>query len=250
MDGCVYIPVGAVARNNRALPRLARVAAVAAAFLAAASGAAAETVYFNDFETESVGSEWTAFALDTTPLDSRTFLGQFGNETVGLHLDNLPEHEALRLSFDLYIIGSWDGNTQPGPDEWGVRVVDGITLLHTTFAVSSPDSGRTQNFPHWIDGASHAQRTGANESNTLGYTWSNDLRPIAVQTDAVWHIEIVFAHIGDSIDLEFFARGLQPLEDEAWGIDNVRVDASLIPAPGALGLAMTALGLAARRRRR
>lgn len=248
MDGGVYIPVDIASRVG---PSRATKGILAAAILAAAASvAAADTVYFNDFESESAGSEWTAFALDTTPHDSRTFLGQFGNETVGLHLDNLPEHEALRLSFDLYIIGSWDGDTMPGPDEWGVRIADGMTLLHTTFAVSSPNSGRTQNFPHWVGGASHAQRTGAVESNALGYTWSNDARPIPVQTDAVWHIEIVFAHLGDSIDFEFFARGLQPLEDEAWGLDNVRVDASVIPAPGALGLAMGAMGLAARRRRR
>lgn len=216
----------------------------------ATAAASADTVYFNDFETESSGSEWTAYALDTTPVESRTFLGQFGNESVGLHIDNLPEHEALRLSFDLYIIGSWDGDTIPGPDEWGVRVVDGMTLLHTTFAVSSPNSGRTQSFPNWIGDASHPQRTGAEESNTMGYWWSNDVRPVPVQTDAVWHLSIVFPYVGDAIDFEFFGRGLQPMGDESWGLDNVRVEASVIPAPGAFGIALSGLGLAARRRRR
>lgn len=247
MDGGVSIPVGASRRF-----RFSRASVTAATILAAAvaANASAETVYYNDFETESSGSEWTSYALSTTPLEKRTFLGQFGNETVGLSLTDLPEHEALRITFDLYIIGSWDGNTMPGPDEWGLRVAGGMTLLHTTFAVSSPDSGRTQNFPNWIDGPSHAQRTGALESNTMGYTWSNDARPIPVQTDAVWRLSIVFPHVGDSVGFEFFARGLQTLDDEAWGIDNVRVEASVIPAPGAMGLAIGAMGLAARRRRR
>jgi hypothetical protein len=248
MDGCVSIPVNVSSRVRFSRASLTAVAIFAAAVSAAT--ASADTVYFNDFETEGSGSEWTSFALSTTPVESRTFLGQFGNETVGLQLGDLPEHEALRLTFDLYIIGSWDGNTQPGPDEWGVRLENGLPLLHTTFAVSSPNSGRTQNFPNWIGDASHPQRTGAAESNTMGYTWSNDVRPVPVQTDAVWHLSIIFPHAGDAVGFQFFAQGLQPLEDEAWGIDNVRVEASVIPAPGALGLAMTTLGFAARRRRR
>lgn len=250
MDGGVSIPVGAISRRVRFSRASLTAAALCAAAVFTAASASADTVYFNDFEAESSGSEWTSYAIDTTPNESRGFLGQFGNETVGLHLTDLPEHEALRLTFDLYIIGSWDGNTQPGPDIWGVRVTDGMTLLHTTFAVSSPNSGRTQNYPYWTDGPSVPQRTGAAESNTMGYTWSNDVRPIPVQTDAVWHMSIIFPHTGDAVGFQFYTQGLQPLEDEAWGIDNVRVEASVIPAPGAMGLAMSALGFAARRRRR
>lgn len=249
MDGGVSIPSRASSRPVR----FSRVHLAAAALLAVAvagSAASADTVYFNDFEAESAGAEWTSYALQSTPVESRTFLGQFGNENVGLQLTDLPEHEALRLSFDLYIIGSWDGNTLPGPDEWGVRLANGLPLLHTTFCVSSPNSGRTQNFPEWVGGGSHPQRTGADESNTLGYWWSNDARPVPVQTDAVWHLSIVFPHVGNDVDFEFFARGLQPLEDEAWGLDNVRVEASVIPAPGAMSLGLGALGFAARRRRR
>ncbi len=249
MDGCVSIPNSASSRTVR-YSRVGLSAAALVAVAIAASAASADTVYFNDFEAESAGNEWTSYALQSTPVESRTFLGKFGNENVGLHLENLPEHEALRLSFDLYIIGSWDGNTQPGPDEWGVRLANGLPLLHTTFCVSSPNSGRTQNFPEWVGGGSHEQRTGADESNSLGYWWSNDVRPVPVQTDAVWHLSIVFPHLGSDVDLNFFGRGLQPLEDEAWGLDNVRVEASIIPAPGAMGLGIAALGLTARRRRR
>jgi MYXO-CTERM domain-containing protein len=238
--------------STRARARI-RVLAAAGTLALAATGALADVVYFNDFETEDLANEWSAFAQETTPLQARTFLGRFGNQTVSLTLSALPETPTLRLSFDLYIIGSWDGNTMPGPDEWGVGVRNGPMLLHTTFAVSSPTSTRTQNFPDWIGdsplaGTSHAQRTGAVESNTLGYTWSNDRLPIPVATDAIWRLSFDVPNPGEAITFDFFGRGLQPIDDEAWGLDNVRVES--VPTPGAAALLGVAGVLASRRRRR
>ena len=38
----------------------------------------------------------------------------------------------------------------------------------------------------------------------------------------------VFDHTGDTLELSFYGRGLQSLDDESWGIDNLRV--YLLPA--------------------
>jgi len=65
--------------------------------------------YFNNFEG-AVGSEWSNTSTDITPVKARRFLGQFGNETVSLALAGLPSHEYLTVSFDLFLIRSWDGN--------------------------------------------------------------------------------------------------------------------------------------------
>ena len=43
--------------------------------------------------------------------------------------------------------------------------------------------------------------------------------------------------------------GLQDINDESWGLDNVSVATNAVPAPGALALAGVGLGLLARRRR-
>src|SRR5262249_18875923 len=67
-------------------------------------------VYSNDFEGE-VGSEWSSTATDVTPIGARHFLGQFGsNESVSLSLKNLPPHQHVRITFDLFMILTWDGN--------------------------------------------------------------------------------------------------------------------------------------------
>jgi hypothetical protein len=66
-------------------------------------------VYGNDFEG-TVGPEWSKTSVDVTP-GGRHFLGQFGNDTLTLTLACLPAHVQATLSFDLYVIRSWDGNT-------------------------------------------------------------------------------------------------------------------------------------------
>jgi len=91
--------------------------------------------YANDFQG-SVGPEWSVIRTTTTPLGARTFLGQFGSEAVILTVNNVRPHTVLRVEFDLFIIGSWDGNyARPGagPDVWDLSVQDGATFLHTTF---------------------------------------------------------------------------------------------------------------------
>ena len=77
-----------------------------------------EAVYVSDFEGE-VGGEWSDQKTDVTPVGARRFLGQFGNKTVTLTLSNLPSHGEVHLSFDLFIIRSWDGDAVPVPE--GVR---------------------------------------------------------------------------------------------------------------------------------
>lgn len=106
----------------------------------APAGAAWITVYNNDFQT-SVGSEWsssgTPIHIEATPLPSdgsRRFLGQFGNDVVSLSLPALPPHNQGRISFDLYVILSWDGNqTVCGPDICDLSIAGGPNIIHTTF---------------------------------------------------------------------------------------------------------------------
>ena len=89
-------------------------------------------VYSNDFEG-GVGAEWSSAMTETTPVGSRGFLGRFDNATITLTLA-LPTHTGVTVSFDLFILQSWDGNdTEFGPDIWELMVDGGPTLVHTTF---------------------------------------------------------------------------------------------------------------------
>jgi len=126
-------------------------------------------IYFNDFEG-AIGPEWSTTATASTVSNSgatrlTTFLGRFSNTTATLAFTNLASHKYILVSFDLFVIQSWDGDdTYPGvgPDKWKLSVSSGPTLLDATF---SNVSYVTQNYPN----PGSAYGTGATEVNTLGY---------------------------------------------------------------------------------
>ncbi len=212
--------------------------------------AAQVQVYFNDFEGAPPGAEWSSSATDVTPgtvaHPSDMFLGQFGNETVTLTLDHLPAHTHVVLSFDVYVIRSWDGNAEggaPGPDQW--RITAGALDFNTTF---SNWLGAYQSFPDpYIDPGQHGDyppRTGAAEIDTLGYQFYYEGQWL--DQDSVYHLSYQFDHSASALMCSFTASGLQTLDDESWGLDNVTVE---VPEPATLSLlAFAGLAMALRRK--
>ena len=209
-------------------------------------------LYQNDFGS-SIGPEWTTtgsngVGIDVTP-SGQHFLGQsvinnpfpnfgFSNETVLLTLGSLVPHSALILSFDLYVIQSWDGNGESEPpfgqfgiDIFNLNVDNNALLLDTTFrnvpfpSQSFPDTytGDYNTTPH------NDPRTGAVANNTLGY-------PVDFPHfgDAIYHFEFPFSNADSTVQLSFSGIGLQEVWDESWGLDNVRVN--IVPEPSTLML--------------
>lgn len=198
----------------------------------------ADVVSFSDFEGDA-GMEWSHTRRSTVPngrYPGRGFLGNFGctdyQETeapqaddcraadlVTLRLAGLPAHDEVTITFDLYVIGSWDGNggaaRRFAPDLFNLSVAGGPTLLNTTFAVhpfvlyqSYPDQYPT-------DGStppSNARHTGAIAIDLLGY-----------EMDAVYRLTFTFAHSAPTVTFSFTAPALEPLGNESWGLDNVEV---------------------------
>ena len=149
------------------------------------SSAQAQTVYFEDFEQGHVGSEWSKTSTDITPKGQERFLGQFGksnnqswvvgngqlwpvsnNQNVTLTLTDLLPHSEVKLSFDLYIIGGWDGDVSEwyGPDIWTLSVRGGETLLRTSFA----NVRDRQSYPGMYPGDLFPRQTEAAETNVFG----------------------------------------------------------------------------------
>lgn len=216
---------------------------------------AAELVYHNDFEG-AVGTEWSSTATDMTPVGARRFLGQFSNNAVGLTLANLPSHTDVTVSLDLFIISSWDGNCEVnlhgghcGPDIWNLDVRGGPSLLHTTFSniIDMPVGwSQSQAYPGSFPTSDYPAKTGAAESNTLGY-----MSMIGLYGDSVYTLSFTVPHIEDSVTFDFSAEGLQGIEDESWGLDNVSVSVTPVPEPSGLLVLMCGLGgLGLARRRR
>jgi len=183
-------------------------------------------VYQHDFETE-VGAEWDCADIhqEVTP-SGRGFLGEFGNQMVCLNLQYLPIHEQVTLVFDVYIIGSWNGNqveaggSAPldsgaivGPDLWSLKA-DGSSLLVTSF---SNWLGHQQAYPGAYPGGNYPRFTQAAEVNTLGYL------TLGFPMDSVYHLAFTFFHTASDLELDFEGLVVPSLLEESWGLDNIVV---------------------------
>jgi hypothetical protein len=177
-------------------------------------------VYFNDFGV-SAGSEWSNPTVATS--NGESFLGAsshgFGPGSNTLSLSKLSAHNKVKVSFDLYIIETWDGNGAYccGPDNWQLTA-DGTTLLYTNFANCTSGGVETQAYPNQLPpygpGGSFAPGEGAFATGHLGFG-------SGVCGDRTYRLSYTFAHTAPTLTLTF--TGMED-QDEGWGIDNVQVD--------------------------
>jgi hypothetical protein len=228
------------------------------------------TVYSNDFDGSAfvlsgVGASFSSFMTSPTPgpaggnpaaNPSTTFLGAFSaaaNASTDLMLNNLPQHTAVSIAFDLYIIGTWDGNTPTvGPDIWDLRQVgSGTPLLRTTFS-NMTVFGETQDYPDSYPGGNNPAFSGAAQQGTLGYYFGSFLGDL----DAVYSLSFTMPDTSGNLALHFSNNNQDGGLDEQWGIDNLRVSITpaAVPEGGTLtlltGLAIPGGGLLLRRRRK
>lgn len=188
--------------------------------------ASATVVYQNDFQS-GAGNEWSHTQTQSTPtpyaFGPRSFLGEFGNQTVALALSNLAAHSGVRLDFDLYLIRSWDGSSgganlyDYGNDVFSVAVQGGATLLEDTFSNGNP-AGQT-----FGPNPNNPAYTGAAEAYSLGYVFNDGILGVSQVMDSVYRFSLDFSHSGDLLAFDFSGTGLQELADESWGLDNVQV---------------------------
>jgi hypothetical protein len=158
--------------------------------------------YFDDFEG-TVGPEWSPAVTDGSQPALTTFLGRYNNTFVDLTLPAQNGNDYL-LSFDLYIIDSWDGSVHN--DIFNV-IIDDVSRFSETFTNTA--YGDPANFDDY-------------------QSFPEPLNPrtdIAFEAylDAIYHIDIPFTASGSTMTIRFQDLGLQPLNDESWGIDNVAV---------------------------
>jgi NIPSNAP len=121
----------------------------------------------------------------------------------------------VRISFDLYVLKSWDGDSpQYGPDRLKITV-DGHTLfdnsLSNNFKVER--QGSSQDYPR----AGSAPQTAAKSANTLGYDFFGD---------AIYRFKFTSPHRENSLVLEFASDLFEGkgTNDESWGLDNMTVE--------------------------
>lgn len=196
------------------------------AALFAAAAVPAQTVFATDFEGAmppelAVGSAAVEVVQGFSGLGTQsTFGGSFlrsptGN-TVTLTLTNLPPHQVLQLDVLFAAIDSLDGaGTYPQGDYFRITV-DGLTVFREAFANALPSQIQTYVPPAGVTLARHVD---------LGFSG-----PGSYYTDSAYDFgaDPFFASIPHSgstltIAMTMEGPGIQPLNDESWAIDNLRV---------------------------
>jgi hypothetical protein len=231
--------LGGRGRRVAAQAQLQRAASVAVEALEQRAYLSITTFYDTDFEpnSELPGADngatavWSSTKKSVAPVAQTTFLGDFGKQTVSLNLSNLAAHDELTISFDLYLLRTWDGNYTGsgfGPDFWGFKV-DGATLLNSTFSNKfKPEFPNTLNQNQGFGGqdspnGNFAAGTGAIAKRTLGYNvGANE------SMDAVYRFTYTIAHTASTAMLSFVGAPNQSLGDESWGLDNITVTGNRI----------------------
>ena len=169
---------------------------------------------------------------------SNKFIGRLDNHRVNLIVPNGGSR--YDISFDLYIIGSWDGNgkqsgKQYGVDIWQAAVAcspDGPvaqTLIRTTF---SNQKTVQQSFPHNYGegGGSNKAADGAFATDALGYVNDPTSHTPEFQSYGDTWYKLHFTGVnpcgaGAPLYLQWSVPGatLQSNYDESWGVDNVQI---------------------------
>ena len=200
-----------------------------------------ELIYDNDFENENF------IEIDgktTSTFNNSTVLGDFNNDGFTLHLENTGEHDYVFISFDLYIHGTWDGNSNRFPkndkaDKWIMELDPEMDLIKdtsndrfvTTFSNSPCFSNYclSQSFPE-----NYPSENNPKTGNNLINLPRKCEKSFFGGPTTLYKIEKGFRHSGNAVVIRFYDELYQPNAiddfginqskcDESWSMDNLKV---------------------------
>lgn len=192
-----------------------------------AKGPQKESVYyFNDFENQDLHNISNA---NISGFNDSRVLGRYNNSGFKLSFYQLPKHDMLEISFDLYLHDSWDGvlngDNLGGPDIWQMYL-DGNLFINTTFSNQDcpVQSCVSQSYPANYPNSNNAPKSGAYRRDLTGVCH------LAGQVGGSSQYKIVktIRHTGQVFTLECLDKLKQlnaksPICDESWSVDNIKV---------------------------
>ena len=184
-------------------------------------------VYNNDFESADLSKINNGHLIQ---FNGSTVLGNYNNDNFALTVTNLPKHDLVRISFDLYLHDSWDGNklSPDGPDIWQM-LVDGNPYINASFSNSACGAGTfcpPQSYPLDYPNNYHNPKDGAYRTDLPGLChWSTD-----PNGTTLYKIEKVVRHSNSTLLLQCIDKLVQtntadPKCDESWSVDNINIKA-------------------------
>jgi len=183
-------------------------------------------VYNNDFEKGDL-SNITGGVI--SQYNGSAVLGQYNNGIFALTVNNLPKHDLITISFDLYIHDTWDGNKPPpdGPDLWEM-LVDGNSYINTTFSNAQCGGGfcPPQSYPFDYPNSYSNPKTGAYRTDLPGVCSMQNIIGWTTQ----YKIVKTFSHSNSTLLLQCLDKLVQtntanPKCDESWSVDNINIQA-------------------------
>jgi gliding motility-associated-like protein len=175
-----------------------------------------QTDYIQNFQSAPFAS-WSSSSSIT--FNGSKTLGPFANDSITYTMLDLPLHDSIRVTFDLFIHDTWEGDCSiVGADKF--RFKNGSTnILNTTFSNSPSctqkysDDGVAGSYPAFHDATTTGlpRRCDINGVTTK-YTITKSFRHSSTQLDLAWVGELI-----DTVDNT-------TLCDESWTLDNMKIE--------------------------
>jgi hypothetical protein len=187
-------------------------------------------IYNNDFENGNL----TGIINGTiSTFNGTKVIGNYNAGGFDLTLNDLPVHDLVDISFDLYIHDSWEGNQQlrdneNGPDIWQLKV-DGKTFINTTFSNLDCLPGNycpPQSYPADYPNNFNNPKSDASRTDLPGFC-SQVNNPNGT---TLYQIHKSISHSENRLTVQFADKLVQklladPKCDESWSVDNIKIKA-------------------------
>lgn len=191
-------------------------------------------LYSYDFESDYTNID----SVYVSEFNGSRVLGPFNNSGFSVHWEGIPDHDYIRLTFDLYIHDTWEGNSNnsntglPDHDAWFIELDPHLKIkahekiyFETTFSNGPCEPGwcfgqsYPNEFPFYND-----ERTGAYVKYLPGRCLYSD-SPFG---SSMYRINKIFPHNRSDLVAAFFDRLKQdtpfpPLCEESWSLDNLNI---------------------------